>query len=102
MIKSNYFLLFALAMNFSFSTIKRLWTPSHIFPDSSKASTLKLRDLPSILSSSAIALTFIPTGLAERCLMFSSVPTVDQPGGRKLSTAERAQPSIRAIMAGVA
>ena len=49
-----------------------------------------------------MAVTFMPRGVAERCLMFTSVPTVDQPGGSRGAAAAKAAFSIRAIMAGVA
>ena len=53
-------------------------------------------------TSSLLQVTFIPTGVADRCFMFTNVPTVLCPSSRYGATLSLAVFSINAIIAGVA
>src|SRR5262249_39228744 len=73
----------ARSRNFPMSrTRKRSCLPSAILSLSSHASTAKTNRLPSVSSSVALALTFMPTGVGARCRISTFVPTVLAPGGR--------------------
>ena len=71
-------------------------------PASSKAFTEKVSALPSTFTSSDSQVTFMPTGVAETCLISSAVPTVPLPSSSSDATLSKAVFSISAIIAGVA
>ena len=85
------------------SMTARVWVPSPIRPSSSEAVTLKVIILPlaEIPVTSAVADTFMPTGVGARWLELISTPTVPLPSGSSPCTHCMAAFSIRPIMKGV-
>src|SRR5438445_6950604 len=79
----------------------RRWVPSPTFLSSSCATTLKRSLRPSTSVSSAVTVTFLPFGVAAKCLTCTSKPTVVWPSGRCACTASMPARSIRPIMLGV-
>src|SRR5256885_1431383 len=79
----------------------RRWVPSPTFLSSSCASTLNRSLRPSTSSSSARTVTFLPFGVAPKCLTLTSKPTVVCPSGRCFCTASMPARSIKPIIDGV-
>jgi len=83
-------------------TRPRAWRPSPMRRLPSKASTSKRITRRSTAITRAVVRTTAPTGVAAKCLISTSVPTVTQPGSRYLLMASPDVISISRIIIGVA
>ena len=86
--------------NRALSIMARVCVPSPINPSASLAVILKVIIFPfaEMSVTSAVAVTFMPTGVGARWLEAISTPTVPLPSGSSFCTHHMAAHSIRPIM----
>ena len=95
-------LLASRSLNERRSITIRWWVPLPISSLPSLADTLKSTRLPSALTTSAVAHTSWPTGVAAKCSTSTAVPTALSPASKNGQTALSAAFSMIRIITGVA